>query len=168
MKEKRNLSTKASACIQKAESIDHIIDHMTLMDDDLMGLVFDGNTAATELLLRITLQRNDIHVISVIGQRELRSPITDGRRIRLDILATDSKGNFYNCEVQQSNEGAIERRARLHSSMIDSRMLKKGQKFKELNDSYVIFITGHDYFKKGLSLYTINRHFEEFNETFQE
>ncbi len=30
---------------------------------------------------------------------------------------------------------------RFHSSMLDTKMLKAKQKFKELHDSYVIFIT---------------------------
>ncbi len=153
---------------QTPKHADQLIDQMTLMDDILFGMVFDGNKAATELLLKIILKRKDIHVITVVGQREFKSPITDGRRIRLDILSTDSKGHFYNFEVQRSNEGATERRARLHSSMIDSRMLKKGQKFKELNDSYVIFITEKDYFKRGLPVYTIHRHLEELEETFHD
>lgn len=39
------------------------------------------------------------------------------------------------------------RRARFHSSMLDSRMLNEGQEFKELKDSYVIFIYKHDKFR---------------------
>ncbi len=37
--------------------------------------------------------------------------------------------------------GADAHRARFHSSMLDTKMLKAKQKFKELHDSYVIFIT---------------------------
>ena len=44
-------------------------------------------------------------------------------------------------EVQGNSEGAHVRRARYHSSMVDSRMLKEGQAFRELKDSYVIFIS---------------------------
>lgn len=90
---------------------------------------------------RIILQRNDINVTSVIGQKELENPIVDGRNIRLDILAESSNGKRYNIEVQRSNFGADEKRAQFHSSMVDARMLKEGQDFKELLDSYVIFIT---------------------------
>lgn len=52
--------------------------------------------------------------------------------------------------------------------MVDSRMLKKGQEFKELKDSYVIFIYKHDKFKKGLPLYHIDRYIRETDELFDD
>ncbi|MDE5716711.1 MAG: Rpn family recombination-promoting nuclease/putative transposase [Lachnospiraceae bacterium] len=141
---------------------------MSLFDDDLMSMVFDGNIEATELLLKIILKKDDIQVVSVVGQRELQSPVVGGRDIRLDILAKDSTGKHYNVEVQQKPEGAHIRRARFHSSMMDSRMLKAGQEFSELQDSYMVFITRTDIFKHGIPIYTINRHFEETNELFDD
>ncbi len=52
--------------------------------------------------------------------------------------------------------------------MMDSRMLKAGQEFSELQDSYMVFITRTDIFKHGIPIYTINRHFEETNELFDD
>jgi hypothetical protein len=98
----------------------------------------------------------------------LQSPVVGGRDIRLDILAKDSTGKYYNVEVQQKPEGAHIRRARFNSSMMDSRMLKAGQEFSELQDSYMVFITRTDIFKRGIPIYTINRHFEETNELFDD
>lgn len=45
--------------------------------------------------------------------------------------------------------------------MLDSRMLKAGQKFNRLTESYIIFITEKDYYKQGLPIYTVNRVVEE-------
>lgn len=154
--------------IQNAERINQIVDNLTLFDDDLMSMVFDGNIPATELLLKAVLKKEDMSVISVVGQRELQNPVIGGRNICLDILAKDNAGIQYNVEVQQSSAGAAERRARFHSSMIDTRMLKERQKFTELLDSYVIFITKKDYFGYGLPIYTINRHCEETDKLFQD
>lgn len=91
-----------------------------------------------------------------------------GRGIRLDILAKDGTGKHYNVEVQQKPEGAHIRRARFNSSMMDSRMLKKGQDFSELQDSYMIFITKTDIFGQGIPIYMINRRFEGTNELFDD
>ncbi len=93
---------------------------------------------ATELLLKIILKKNDIIVVSVVGQREFQSPIVGGRNICLDILAKDSTGKYYNVEVQKKPEGAHIHRARFNSSMMDSRMLKAGQEFSE-NSVSVVF-----------------------------
>ncbi len=153
---------------QDNRTVEQIVDGMSLFDDDLMSMVFDGNIEATELLLKIILKKDDIQVISVVGQKELQSPVVGGRDIRLDILAKDSTGKHYNVEVQQKPEGAHIRRARFNSSMMDSRMLRAGQEFSELQDSYMVFITRTDIFKHGMPIYTINRHFEETNELFDD
>ena len=91
-----------------------------------------------------------------------------GRDIRLDILAKDSTGKHYNVEVQKKPEGAHIRRARFNSSMMDSRMLKAGQEFSELQDSYIVFITQTDIFGYGIPIYMINRHFEEIDDIFDD
>lgn len=70
--------------------------------------------------------------------------------------------------MQRKNSGADERRARFHSSMIDSRMLVKKQDFKELKDSYMIMITQNDYFANGLPIYTVNRRIEELDTRFED
>lgn len=148
--------------------VEQIVDDMDLFDDDLMSMVFDGNNLATGLLLKIILKRDDITVISVVGQREFQNPVVGGRDIRLDILAKDSMGKYYNIEVQKGAEGAHVRRARFNSSMMDSRMLKAGQEFSELRDSYMVFITQTDIFGYGIPIYTVKRRFEEIDVPFQD
>jgi hypothetical protein len=154
--------------IKDTRTVEQIVDDMDLFDDDLMSMVFDGNIEATELMLGIILKRDDIKVVSVVGQREFQNPVVGGRNIRLDILAKDRTGKNYNVEVQKKPEGAHIRRARFNSSMMDSRMLKAGQEFAELQDSYMVFITQTDIFGHGLPIYTINRHFEEIEDLFDD
>ena len=45
-------------------------------------------------------------------------------------------------------------------------MLGEGQEFKEIKDSYVIFIYDHDKFRKGLPFYHIQRRVDETGEVF--
>ena len=153
---------------QDIRIVEQIVDNMDLFDDDLMSMVFDSNIPATELLLKIILKRDDIKVISVVGQREFQNPVVGGRNIRLDILAKGSTGKHYNIEVQKKPEGAHVRRARFNSSMMDSRMLKEGQEFSELRDSYIVFITQTDIFGYGIPIYTVNRYFEEVDAPFDD
>ena len=141
---------------QNEELVNQIVDDLTLFDDDLMSLVFDKNIPATQLVLRIIFNRA-IEVISVKGQEELKNPLVGGRDITLDVHAIDVDGEEIDIEVQGDSEGAHVRRARFHSAMIDSRMLKEGDKFKILKDSYVIFIYKHDKFRKGYPIYRVDR-----------
>lgn len=53
----------------------------------------------------IILERNDIKVLTVVGQKELKNPVVGGRNIRLDILAKDGQGEYFNVEVQRKNTG---------------------------------------------------------------
>ena len=150
---------------QEWERVNSLVDTLTLFDDELMGRVFDKNTKATELVLRLILGRN-IKVISVNGQEEIRNAKVGGRNIILDVHAIDVAGEEMNIEVQGGSEGAHVRRARYHSSMLDTGMLKESQPLKELKDSYVIFIYKRDKFGKGLPLYHVDRYIKETEETF--
>lgn len=145
---------------KESDTVNTFVDELTLFDDDLMSRVFDKNIEATELILRIILERN-ITVTSVIGQDELKNHEVGGRNITLDVHAIDEDGEEIDIEVQGNSSGAHIKRARYHSSMVDSRMLAKGQAFKELKDSYVIFIYKHDKFRKGLPVYHIDRYVKE-------
>lgn len=138
-----------------------ILEGFRLLDDYFMTMVFQENKEATELLLNILLKRGDIEVMEVITQKEEKNPIIGGRSIVLDIFAKDSEGKNYDIEVQRQDEGADVHRARYHSSTLDTRMLKEKQKFKELHDSYVIFITENDTMGMGLPMYHIERTIRE-------
>ena len=107
------------------------IEKLRLLDDDLMTLVFDKNIEVTELLLSILLQRNDLKVLEVVAQREYKNSMAGGRSIKIDIYAMDADGKIYDVEVQRADRGADAHRARFHSSMIDTKMLKEKQDFKE-------------------------------------
>lgn len=155
---------KLSAVNKK--SIEKIVDNLTLFDDDLMTMVFDKNVPATELLLRVILADPDIKVKRVKGQEFIKSPDIGGRELYLDILAVDGKGRKFNVEVQRNVDGSHVKRARFHSSMIDARMLKSNQKFRQMRDTYVIFICEFDKFKKGLPIYHIDRIITETGESF--
>lgn len=150
------MSTENKSEARKRE-LSKTIDGFSLFDDDFMSIVFDRNIEATEFLLNIILERDDMEVVEVVGQREYKNPMIDGRSIRIDIYAKDSKGKIYDIEVQRADEGADVHRARFNSSMIDTRMLKESQQFRELHESYVIFITRNDVMRSGLPLYHIDR-----------
>lgn len=152
---------------QNPRNVNELVNELTLFDDDLMSRVFDKNIKATELLLRIILGKK-VKVISVTGQNEMKNHQVGGRSITLDVDAMDENGEEIDIEVQGNSEGAHIRRARYHSSMVDSRMLKEGQAFRELKDSYVIFIYKHDKFRKGLPLYHVERYVGETNEQFRD
>ena len=141
---------------EESKKISRIIDEMTLMNDVFMSKVFNQNIPATKLLIS-TILGQEVEIISAKGQWDIKSYKVDGRGIRLDIYARDSNGRYFDCEVQRDKKGASPRRARYYSAMIDSGVLKKGQNYDSIDDSYVIFITESDYFKQNKAVYHIDR-----------
>lgn len=144
------------------------VEKLCLFDDDFMSLVFERNKEATEYLINTILERDDLTVLEVVGQKEYKNPYFGGRVIKVDIYAKDSSGKVYDIEVQRSDAGAIPRRARFHNAMVDVRMLNENQKFKEIEDSYIIFITQNDVMGEGLPLYHVERIVEETNKKFDD
>ncbi len=143
---------------EHSEELLNIIENFRLMDDTFMSKVFEDKACA-ELLLRVILNRDDLTVVKVVSQFELKN--LQGRSARLDIYAVDEHGKQYDVEVQRSDDGAVPRRARYNSSLMDANLLNPGDKFDELPESYIIFITEHDVLKGGKPLYTVSRTISE-------
>lgn len=141
------------------------IKQLRLMDDTFFNSCFDGNIPCMEVVLRTVLGNDRLRVSEVITQQSV--PNLYGRAVRFDALATDGE-TIYDVEIQRSDEGAIPRRARFNSSMIDSREVSKGTLFPDLPETYVIFITEHDVWKRGKSLYKVRRTFEDTEEVFND
>ena len=141
------------------------IKQLRLMDDTFFNSCFDGNIPCMEVVLRAVMGNERLHVTEVFTQQS--APNLYGRSVRFDALATDGKA-IYNVEIQRSDEGAIPRRARYNSSMIDARTISKGTEFPDLPETYVIFITEHDIWKRGKPLYKVRRTFEDTADPFDD
>lgn len=164
VKSKKRTTGTSSLDIQRKHQEDlERIRRFRLMDDTFMSKVFEDKKCA-ELLLHIILDRNDLIVQEVHGQYDINN--LQGRSIRLDILAVDGTGKVYNVEVQRSNGGAVPKRARYNSSLLDANVTEPGDDYEKLCESYVIFITENDVLKSDLPIYHIDRIVRETGEYF--
>ena len=143
-----------------------LIQKFRLIDDTFFNVCFDNYVEGMQLLLRIFFGRDDLVVKHVVTQQSADNLY--GRGVRFDVLAEDSEGKLYDCEVQRANEGAIPRRARYNSSMMDSRALAKGEDFSKLPETWVIFITENDIYGEGFPLYHVERIIEELQRPFDD
>lgn len=78
----------------------------------------------------------------------------DAKSVRLDIYVEDGKGTVYNIEMQTAGNRNLARRARYYQGMIDLNILEKGDNYKDLKRSYVIFVCTFDMFGEGRRIYT--------------
>ena len=107
-----------------------------------------------------------LKVREVHGQYSIKN--LQGRSVRLDILAVDEQNRAYNIEVQRSDRGASEKRARYNSSLLDANLTHSGSSYDALNEAYIIFITENDVLKAGLPIYHIHRMVEETGAVFND
>ena len=135
-----------------------------LIDDAFFSACFDDNAKDVEYILRIILDKSDLKVLKVQTQKSVENMY--GRSVRFDVFATDTKGKLYNIEVQRADAGAIPARARYNSVMLDYHELNKQEDFRELPESFVIFITENDVVGDGEKIYHIDRIVKETNKEF--
>lgn len=142
-----------------------MIKQLRLIDDTLFAACLDNDIASMEAILKPVLGRDDIKVEEVVTQRSGQNLY--GRGVRFDVLACDTTHKkIFNCEIQRAVEGAIPQRARFNSSLLDQREVEKRQEFRELPETFVIFIMEKDIFRSGLPIYHIERVIKETNRDF--
>lgn len=143
---------------RKHEEYLHRIQNLRLIDDNFMTKVFEDKECS-EFLLQVILDRDDLIIREVHSQYGLNN--IQGRSARLDILAVDEQNKAYNIEIQRNDRGAEVRRARYNSGLMDANITEPGDRYDQLYETYVIFITENDILKAGLPIYHIERTIQE-------
>ena len=80
----------------------------------------------------------------------------DSRGIRLDVYVKDGTGRCFDIEIQTSveKELALAKRTRYYQGLMDVDSVFSGIKYKDLNETYVIFLCLGDAFGFNLPVYT--------------
>ena len=126
-----------------------------LMDDTFMSKCLENAPECIELILQIIIGKKDLKVIK--SQTEYPIKSLQGRGVRFDVFARDSKGREYDIEIQRADKGAEPKRARYNSALMDANALKSGEDFSKLRDTYVIIITENDVMGDGQEVYVYDR-----------
>jgi hypothetical protein len=132
-----------------------VIENFRFMDDDFMSKYLENAPECIELILRIILNKKDLKVVK--SQTEYPIKNLQGRGVRFDVFARDSKGREYDIEIQRANDGTEPKRARYNSALMDANAIKSGEDVGKLRDTYVIFITENDVLGGGLDVYVYDR-----------
>ncbi len=140
--------------------------HLPLSNDFMFGEVMRDEAICREFLEKLLDKK--VRRIEYINTQDgiLSQYGTHG--IRMDVFIEDSEGSVYNVEIQNANRHNIEKRARYYQSMIDTRLLEKGADYRQLNDTYIIFVCTFDYYKMGLAKYTLARYIENTNRRWED
>jgi len=105
-----------------------------------------------KLFLEALLQRPVDRVVYA-SKEETISDELSWHGIRLDVYMKDEAGTMYNIEMQTVNRDDLPRRIRYYQGTMDRRALESGKDYRELPDSFIIFVCSFDYFGGGLAEY---------------
>lgn len=152
--------------IKKRKKHLEVIRKLRLIDDIFMEKVFGEDITCTQLLIQIILGNQELKVVKINKQLPLTN--LQGRSVRLDVFAVDSNDKLYNIEVQRGDAGAVPKRARYNSSMLDANITNSGDDYSALKETYVIFITESDVLKGDLPIYHVERKVLETNKLFND
>lgn len=128
-------------------------EELNISNDFLFGKIMQDAELCGELLKRILPELDIDHIEYPELQKGIK-PDADAKSVRLDVYVRDGKGTVYDIEMQVADTKELPKRTRYYQSMIDLQMIDKGQSYKKLNPSYVIFICRFDIFDTGRHIYT--------------
>ncbi len=129
-------------------------EELCFYDDFMFGVVMQDKELCKEALEYMLGFKID-HIEYDEPQKTV-APLYTAHGIRLDVYVMDSN-RIYDVEIQNKDEQDIGRRTRYYQGMMDVDSLLKGQDYRELKESIVIFLCRFDPFKKGIPCYTVRR-----------
>ncbi len=126
-------------------------ENLTLSNDFMFSKVMRDKEICRETL-EILLHKK-IGEITYIDNQKTIDINYDAKSVRLDVYVED-ENRIYNIEMQVVNKKDLAKRSRYYQGMIDLNAIEKGEIYRDLKESIVIFICKFDPFGEGLSKYT--------------
>ena len=151
--------------MENQTEINVIWESLGIANDFIFGKVMQDAGLCKELLQRILPDLEIDHIEYPETQKGIR-PDVDAKSVRLDVYVKDGKGTVYDIELQAADTKELPKRSRYYQSMLDLQLIDKGQTYKKLKPSYVIFICPFDLFGKGRHIYSFENICKEDNSVF--
>ena len=132
-------------------------EELTIQDNFLFQKIMRNKGICQRVIERLL----DIQVRDIVYQEEEKSIDVrlDSKSIRLDVYVNDENGTVFNIEMQTTRDMyELAKRTRYYQALIDIDLLEKGQKYRQLNNTYIIFICSFPLFDGRRHKYTFRNH----------
>lgn len=128
----------------------------TISNSFMFRLVMEHSEICKELLERI-LEIKINHIVYLEAEKSIEARL-DSKGIRMDIYVEDGNKTIYNVEMQaqSTDRDYLGKRTRYYQSLTDEYALKKGALYRDLRQTYIIFVCTFDPFDKNFSKYTFS------------
>lgn len=130
--------------------------------DDLMFRTMAEDVKFCEEILRVILEDEALTVLESTPQYAGTNP--QGRSVILDAKCVLGDGRKIDIEVQKANDDDHQRRVRYNGAILTTNLTDPGEKFKDVPDVCVVFISKFDIFNGNLPLYHVDRVIRETGE----
>ena len=128
-------------------------EELTFTDDFMFCKILEQNKKLCVELLEMILEKRLGRLVQINRQKPIEITV-DGKGVRFDVYAEDGSA-VYDVEMQNVNRDSLPKRTRYSQGMIDLGMMERGAKYKELHQSYIIYICKFNPFPgKNLHKYT--------------
>ena len=125
---------------------------LNLEDDFLFAKVMSDKEICKELLEKIL--GIEIEKVEMVEEQKTIDLLLESKGIRLDVYVKDEHNTIYNVEMQRGKYKNLPKRLRYYQGSIDLDLISKGEDYRKLAKSYIIFICTFDLFNKGRHKYT--------------
>ena len=123
--------------------------------DDLMFRKLAEDKEFCQEILRIILEDDGLVVVEAIPQ--WTGTNLQGRSVILDARCITGEGSQVNVEVQKANDDNHQKRVRYNGAVLTTNVTEPGEKFENVPDVCVVFISRFDVFDGNLPLYHVDR-----------
>ena len=126
-------------------------EELEIKDDFMFAKVMQDKKLCKKLLER--LLQTKIRDLVYLDEQKSINIEKDAKIIRLDVYIEDGN-RVFDLEMQTTDKRNLPKRSRYYQGMIDLNTIEKGENYKKLKESYVIFICTFDPFHQGKAQYT--------------
>ena len=128
-------------------------EELTFTDDFMFCKILEQNKKLCVELLEMVLGKKLGTLVEINRQKPIEIT-ADGKGVRFDVYAEDGS-SVYDVEMQNANQDSLPKRMRYSQGMIDLNLMERGKKYKDLNQSFIIYICRFNPFPgKELHKYT--------------
>ena len=128
------------------------LQELNLEDDFLFAKVMSDKYICKEFLEK--LLEIEIERVEMPENQKVIDLLLESKGIRLDIYVKDENNTVYNIEMQRGKHKNLPKRLRYYQGNIDLDLINKGEDYRKLAKSYIIFICTFDLFNKGRHKYS--------------
>lgn len=126
-------------------------EELEIKDDFMFAKVMRDKKLCKKLLERL-LQTKIRDIVYLEEQKSINIE-KDAKSIRLDVYIEEGN-RVFDLEMQTTDKRNLPKRSRYYQGMIDLNTIEKGENYKKLKESYVIFICTFDPFHQEKAQYT--------------